>query len=131
MSATDILKKLNDLYEEIIVTKVRFESLEKLTTVAVAELKLAVTRYEDELRRMDRDHVRERAELGARIEVLSARLDSLGEAALHAVAREAARETFRERADLLVPVEGAAAVYLSTATPERTPEVPGLAPPQA
>ncbi|HEX8693763.1 MAG TPA: hypothetical protein VF746_15180 [Longimicrobium sp.] len=101
MSATDILKKLSELYEEIVVTKARFESLEKITNSAISELRTAVVRFEDDLRRMDREHIRERAELSAKIESLSARLDTLSEGALHAVAREAARDALLKRPEII------------------------------
>ena len=91
-SLSDLGQRVADLYKEIVTTTVRFESLSRETTTAVAEIKTAVQRFDERMQQMHLDHVRERAELSSQIKGLEARLDALSESALHAVARDAARQ---------------------------------------
>lgn len=94
-SLSDLGQRVADLYREIVTTTVRFESLSRETTTAVAEIKTAVQRFDERIRQMHLDHVRERAELSSQIKGLEARLDALSESALHAVARDAARQAMQ------------------------------------
>lgn len=92
---SDVGQRIADLYREIVTTTVRFESLNRETTKAVEEIKTAVQRCDDRMQQMQLDHVRERAELGSQIKALDARLTALSESALHAVARDAARQAMQ------------------------------------
>lgn len=94
-SLSDLGQRVADLYKEIVTTTVRFESLSRETTTAVAEIKTAVQRFDERMQQMHLDHVRERAELSSQIKGLEARLDALSESALHAVARDAARQAMQ------------------------------------
>jgi hypothetical protein len=90
---SDVGQRIADLYKEIVTTTVRFESLNRETTTSVAEIRSTVQRCEERMQQMHLDHVRERAELASQIKALDARLNALSESALHAVARDAARQT--------------------------------------
>ncbi|HYR11073.1 MAG TPA: hypothetical protein VEQ60_25050 [Longimicrobium sp.] len=89
---SDLGQRVADLYKEIVNTTVRFESMNRETTNIVTEIRTAVQRCEERMQQMHLDHVRERAELSSQIKALDARLDALSENALHAVARDAARQ---------------------------------------
>ena len=89
---SDLGQRVADLYKEIVNTTVRFESLNRETTNIVTDIRTAVQRCEERMQQMHLDHVRERAELSSQIKALDARLDALSENALHAVARDAARQ---------------------------------------
>lgn len=89
---SDLGQRVADLYREIVTTTVRFESLNRETTTIVAEIRAAVQRCDERMQQMQLDHVRERAELTSQIQALEARLNALSESALHAVARDAARQ---------------------------------------
>jgi hypothetical protein len=91
-SLTDLGQRVADLYKEIVTTTVRFESLHRETTTTTTEAKTAIQRFEERMQQMHLDHVRERAELSSQIKALDARLNALSEGALHAVARDAARQ---------------------------------------
>jgi methyl-accepting chemotaxis protein len=91
-SLTDLGQRVADLYKEIVTTTVRFEGLSRETTTTATELKTAVHRLDERMHQMHLDHVRERAELSGQINALQARLDALSESALHAVARDVARQ---------------------------------------
>ncbi|WP_420126429.1 hypothetical protein [Longimicrobium sp.] len=89
---TELGQRVADLYKEIVTTTVRFESLSRETTTDIAEARTAIQRMDERMQQMQLDHVRERAELSSQIKALDARLDALSESALHAVARDAARQ---------------------------------------
>lgn len=89
---SDLGQRVGDLYREIVTTTVRFDSLSRETSTTIAEIKTAVQRCDERMQQMHLDHVRERAELSSQIKALEARLDALSEGALHAVARDAARQ---------------------------------------
>src|SRR5688572_14285368 len=91
-SLSDLGQRVADLYKEIVTTTVRFESLSRETTTIVTEARTAIQRFEERMQQMHLDHVRERAELSSQINGLDARLNALSEGALHAVARDAARQ---------------------------------------
>jgi hypothetical protein len=90
-SLSDLGQRVADLYKEI-VTTVRFESLSRETTTTIADVRASVQRAEERMQLMHLDHVRERAELSSQISALEARLNALSEGALHAVARDVARQ---------------------------------------
>lgn len=89
---SDMGQRIAELYKEIVTTTVRFESLNREITSVVAEVRTAVQQCDERMQQMQLDHVRERAELGSQIKALDARLDALSESALHAVARDAAKQ---------------------------------------
>jgi predicted nucleic acid-binding Zn-ribbon protein len=91
-SLSDLGQRVADLYREIVTTTVRFESLSRETSTTIADIRTAVQRVDDRIQQMHLDHVRERAELGSEIKALEARLNALSESALHAAARDAARQ---------------------------------------
>ena len=91
-SLSDLGQRVADLYKEIVTTTVRFESLSRETTTIITEARTAIQRMDERMQQMHLDHVRERAELSSQIKALDARLDALSESALHAVARDAARQ---------------------------------------
>jgi hypothetical protein len=93
---SDVGQRIADLYREIVTTTARFESLNRETTNAVAEIRTAVQKCDERMQQMQLDHVRERAELGSEIKALDARLTALSESALHTVARDAARQAMHE-----------------------------------
>ena len=93
---SDVGQRIADLYREIVTTTARFESLNRETTNAVAEIRTAVQKCDERMQQMQLDHVRERAELGSEIRALDARLTALSESALHTVARDAARQAMHE-----------------------------------
>jgi hypothetical protein len=93
---SDVGQRIADLYRDIVTTTARFESLNRETTNAVAEIRTAVQRCDDRMQQMQLDHVRERAELGSQIQALDARLTALSESTLHAVARDAARQAMQD-----------------------------------
>jgi myo-inositol catabolism protein IolC len=92
---TDLGQRVADLYKDIVTTTVRFESLSRETTTIITEARTALQRIEERMQQMHLDHVRERAELSSQIKALDARLDALSEGALHAVARDAARQAMQ------------------------------------
>ncbi|HEX2209797.1 MAG TPA: hypothetical protein VHG93_19105 [Longimicrobium sp.] len=92
---SDLGQRVADLYKEIVTTTVRFESLSRETTTIITEVKSAVQRFDERMQQMHLDHVRERAELSSQIKALEARLNALSESALHAVARDAARQAMQ------------------------------------
>lgn len=94
-SLSDLGQRVADLYKEIVTTTVRFESLSRETTATITEARTAVQRFDERIQQMHLDHVRERAELSSQIKALEARLDALSESALHAVARDAARQAMQ------------------------------------
>ena len=89
---SDLGQRVADLYKEIVTTTVRFESLSRETTTIITEARTALQRIDERMQQMHLDHVRERAELSSQINALDARLNALSESALHAVARDAARQ---------------------------------------
>lgn len=89
---SDLGQRVADLYKEIVTTTVRFESLSRETTTAITEARTAIQRMDERMQQMHLDHVRERAELSSQINALDSRLNALSESALHAVARDAARQ---------------------------------------
>jgi predicted nucleic acid-binding Zn-ribbon protein len=91
-SLSDLGQRVADLYKEIVTTTVRFDGLSRETSTIIAEIKAAVQRFDERMQQMHLDHVRERAELDSQIKALEARLNALSESALHAVARDAARQ---------------------------------------
>ena len=64
--------------------KVQFEELRRYTRETIDEYKRLLERANDRIERVERERVAKEAELHAKIEGLSSRLDALSEGALHA-----------------------------------------------
>tara|TARA_Y100001001_G_scaffold158598_1_gene178329 strand:+ start:3953 stop:4339 length:387 start_codon:yes stop_codon:yes gene_type:complete len=88
------LKKLND---EFVETKTKFGMLKERVVENLDQFKAIVEKTAEKMEQMEKEHIRERADLNAKIDSLSARLDSLSEQALHAAVHEAADRIARER----------------------------------
>ena len=81
---TGLAKKVADSLEQIITVKVQFEELRRYTRETIDEYKRLLERANDRIERVERERVAKEAELHAKIEGLSSRLDALSEGALHA-----------------------------------------------
>jgi glutathione S-transferase len=88
--------RVAELAQQVITNHARFEVLERHTGETLAEFKALLERLDARMQDMRLDHLRERADLLARITVLEGRLASLSEQALHAVAEKAARDLIRD-----------------------------------
>lgn len=86
--------RVAELAQEVITNNARFEGLERHTTATLDEFKALLQRLDERVQDLRLDHLRERADLLARITVLEGRLTALSENALHAVAEKAAREVY-------------------------------------
>lgn len=84
------LKRLND---ELITTRVEFKALKERSVESIEQFKALIEKSADRINRIEIEHIRERAELNAKIESLSERLNMLSERALHAVMKDAAMNT--------------------------------------
>jgi chromosome segregation ATPase len=98
-SVAEIAKKLAELYREVVTTSARFEELQRSTDRTLTRYERVIEQLSDKMSLMQSDHIRERAELLAEIRALNGRLNALGEQAIHAVARDAARELLSETYD--------------------------------
>jgi hypothetical protein len=97
--------RVADLAQQVITNNARFEGLERHTTATLGEFKALLQRFDERVQEMRLEHLRERADLLARITVLEGRLAALSEQALHAVAEKAARELIRD-AEPRKPADG-------------------------
>lgn len=93
---TDIAERVAGLYKELVTNTVRFEELQKNTDKMLSKFELVLERLVDKVTTQREEHIREQATMRAQIELLQGRINNLGEQALHAVAREAARDIMRE-----------------------------------
>jgi hypothetical protein len=91
-AVAELTAKVAELYKEIVTTSVRFENLERNVTESLARFDGRVTHLEERFASTHDEHVRDRAASAADIRAVDARLSILSEQALHAVAREAARD---------------------------------------
>ena len=96
-TVTALTKNVADLYKEIVTTSVRFDDLRANTEQTVERLERLVDSTVAKVLEIHDTHVREKATLEAGIRTLEGRLSALSEQALHAVARETARDLMRER----------------------------------
>jgi tetrahydromethanopterin S-methyltransferase subunit A len=95
-TVTSLTKNVADLYKEIVTTSVRFEDLRQNTDQAIERFQRIVESTVVKVLDIHDTHVREKATLEAGLRTLEGRLDALSEQALHAVARETARDLMRE-----------------------------------
>lgn len=89
---TGLAKKVADSLEQIITVKVQFEELRRYTRETIDEYKRQLERANDRIERVERERVAKEAELHAKIQGLSSRLDALSEGALHAAIQRMAPE---------------------------------------
>jgi hypothetical protein len=71
---------------------VQFEELRRYTRETIDEYKRLLERANDRIERVERERVAKEADLNAKIEGLSSRLDALSEGALHAAIQRMAPE---------------------------------------
>lgn len=95
-SLSSLAREVATLYKEIATTSVRFDVHAERTRETLSQYRQELDAMSGRIARIEEEHVRERAALDARVDVLEGRLSALSEQALHAVAREAARELMRE-----------------------------------
>jgi hypothetical protein len=98
-TVTALTKNVADLYKEIVTTSVRFDDLRQNTEQAIERFGRIVESTVVKVLDIHDTHVREKATLEAGIRGLEGRLDALSEQAIHAVARETARDLLRENID--------------------------------
>lgn len=98
--------RVAELAAQVITNNARFEGLERHTTATLDEFKALLHRLDERMQEVRLDHLRERADLLARITVLEGRLAALSEQALHAVAEKAARDLFRDGGEPRKPADG-------------------------
>ena len=91
-----LTKNVGDLYKEIVTTSVRFDDLRQNTDQAIERFQRIVESTVVKVLDIHDTHVREKATLEAAIRTVEGRLDALSEQAIHAVARETARDLMRE-----------------------------------
>jgi hypothetical protein len=91
-AVAELTTKVAELYREIVTTSVRFDNLERHVAESLARFHDRVTHLEERFSSTHDEHVRDRAASAADIRAVDARLTILSEQALHAVAREAARD---------------------------------------
>jgi hypothetical protein len=92
---TELGTKITDLYREILTTSTRVELLQTSTDRTLTRVETLLDQFAAKVQFLHDEHVREKALLEAEIRTLQGRLDALSEHAIHAVAREAAREIIK------------------------------------
>ena len=95
-TVADLGVKVSELYRELVTNTVQFQELRNYTKETLAEFKHLLERLSDKLEESEKDRVRRETELLSKINALEAKLSALSEQALHAAAKEAAREVFGE-----------------------------------
>ena len=95
----DVTGSLATLYRDVLTTTVRFEMQSTQTREAIDRMERELATLTARVTQIHDDHVREKATLEARIQTLDGRLTALSEHALHAVARDAARDIMRQIGD--------------------------------
>jgi DNA anti-recombination protein RmuC len=105
-TVTALTKNVADLYKEIVTTSVRFDDLRATTEQSIERFERVVDGTVAKVLEIHDNHVREKASLEAGIRTLEGRLAALSEQALHAVARETARDLMRESLDPKLPIAG-------------------------
>ncbi len=101
-----LTKRVADALEQVITVRVQFEELRRYTRETVDEYKRLLERANDRIERIERERVAKEAELHAKIEGLSSRLDALSEGALHAAIQRMAPEVlanFLQKGALMQP----------------------------
>lgn len=95
-TVADLAVKVSELYRELVTNTVQFQELRNYTKETLDEFKHLLERLSDKLEESEKDRVRRETELLSKINALEAKLSALSEQALHAAAKEAAREVFGE-----------------------------------
>ena len=95
----DISGSIASLYKDVVTTTVRFDVEATHTREALERMERELTALVAKVHQIHDEHVREKATLEARIQTLDGRLTALSEQALHAVARDAARDIMRQIGD--------------------------------
>ncbi|MEB3309293.1 MAG: hypothetical protein VKJ02_03595 [Snowella sp.] len=95
-TVADLAVKVSELYRELVTNTVQFQELRSYTKETLDEFKHLLERLSDKLEESEKDRIRRETELMSKINVLEAKLAALSEQALHAAAKEAAREVFEK-----------------------------------
>lgn len=95
-TVADLAVKVSELYRELVTNTVQFQELRSYTKETLDEFKHLVERLSDKLEESEKDRIRQETELLSKINALEAKLSALSEQALHAAAKEAAREVFEK-----------------------------------
>jgi cysteinyl-tRNA synthetase len=93
-TVAELVIKVGELCKELVTNTVQFQELRSYTKETLSEFKRLLERLSDKLDESEKDRVRREAELLSKINALEAKLNALSEQALHATAKEAAREVF-------------------------------------
>jgi hypothetical protein len=96
---TEFTGTLATLYRDVLTTTARFDMQSSQTREALDRMERAMADLTAKVTQIHDEHVREKAALDARIQTLDGRLTTLSEQALHAVARDAARDIMRQIGD--------------------------------
>lgn len=86
----DLVKKVNDLYKEMVTNTVQFEELRKTTKETIVDFKHIVERLGDKVENIEKEFIESKANLLSKIDALDSRLTILSEEALHQAVKEAA-----------------------------------------
>jgi uncharacterized protein YaaR (DUF327 family) len=95
-TVADLVVKVSELYRELVTNTVQFQELRTYTKETLDEFKHLLERLSDKLEESEKDRIRRETELLSKINALEAKLTALSEQALHAAAKEAAREVFEK-----------------------------------
>ncbi|MEB3248667.1 MAG: hypothetical protein VKK07_04920 [Merismopediaceae bacterium] len=95
-TVADLVVKVSELYRELVTNTVQFQELRSYTKETLDEFKHLLERLSDKLEESEKDRIRRETELLSKINALEAKLSALSEQALHAAAKEAAREVFEK-----------------------------------
>jgi uncharacterized protein YaaR (DUF327 family) len=95
-TVADLAVKVSELYRELVTNTVQFQELRNYTKETLDEFKHLLERLSDKLEESEKDRIRRETELLSKINALEAKLSALSEQALHAAAKEAAREVFEK-----------------------------------
>jgi hypothetical protein len=93
-TVAELVIKVGELYKELVTNTVQFTELRSYTKETLGEFKRLLERLSDKLDESEKDRVRREAELLSKINALEAKLNALSDQALHAIAREEARQIF-------------------------------------
>ncbi len=95
-TVAELAVRVSELYRELVTNTVQFQELRNYTKETLDEFKHLLERLSDKLEESEKDRIRQETELLSKINALEAKLSALSEQALHAAAKEAAREVFEK-----------------------------------
>jgi hypothetical protein len=98
----EFLQQLTEIHRELVTNTSQFESLRENTKDTLAEFKHLLERLTDKFEAIEKERIKNEAELLAKINALEARLNILSEQAFHIVAKEAAMTVAREEISKLL-----------------------------